>query len=371
MSSLLPSSAAAPVNAAVPQQQPADTQLSQEQKEQHNNNTNNNNHATTSSSSPPSSSPSLALSDIVRDYTDLGRIQKLFAAASDNYRDAQALLHKKKDSLEKFKIASQKNSLPLPNSLHLRIVERVKLPSVPAGLCAEELTLLHNLERETSQQIYDIMIKAKMKEIDYLTRQVQIPSHIQRHSIAFEKTVREDAAAMQENLGAAPTSSASFPVDETVKHFNTVITADLNKLSMQLFESRRVAEEARKKDLADKHAAQAAVLSAPTATTIAALADHRVNNALQPLKRAIAQMKEKESSHASKVSRGQDSKDATSRRHGGRVPLDPSTGSHRVGREAKQTVEFQFDPALFSSSSSLKGQGGDRTQQKHSSNKRK
>lgn len=268
-------------------------------------------------------------------------MQLLYTTAANAFRDAHKTLQERKDSLDKFLEACRKSKHSLPNSLQLRICERAKLPSVLSAptLCSEETAELAKMEMETSKAVHDIVLKAKNKEIDHLTRTINVVSFAAAQIDAFTAGVNSDFN--------------DKPADETreirgaiMQHFTLYIHDKLASIEMQQREFLRAREQDRKQRLTDSLAAQGRILGQSSAQTIAEVAASSVARSLGPVHRDISQLKAK----------------LQPKRH---RPSDVDSIAATTAASAASASSFTLHPAFFAASSAhLKEQGGDRSNKK-------
>lgn len=196
-------------------------------------------------------------------------------------------------SLSKFKgicKASTQEHIILPRSLRLDLVTRVNFTSVSSQprFYEEDEKELRKIEEETSKRIYDTMIKAKEKHIKHLQLTSTSDSFLTRITTQYSVFVTRYADTLNPMVG----TGTQFPTAQAIKHFNTNVLTELNKVVMDRAEvNMEQYDRAEEKAIEDTKNKERVMDGAKDGTTIAEIANRAATDQVASLKQQLAELR--------------------------------------------------------------------------------
>lgn len=314
-------------------------------------------------------------------------VKDMYEGACARFRNLHEALSTARSSLQKFQSACQQRppAIQLPASMRLRLVDQANLTPVvdtPAFYKAE-VDALRQLEVDSSQKAFSIIVAARERHIEHLRASAALPAflakEVQQHTVFVEKycaTQRKmldlpaaaAVVAVEEAADAAPAAAAAshtdgtFPAQTAIAHFEQTTRTELSAWMTR--QAQRATDEASKsatKKVEDDAALELVLGGAHNGDTIAALAAREAQKLLAPVRSEVAALQRMRipkspsgpAARATAASRGSDP------HHRGSTP--PSThgraskssrvpSSHSYQRPTLASLEstpyrFEFDPA--------------------------
>jgi hypothetical protein len=224
-----------------------------------------------------------------------------FTHAKNKFLDCHKDFVKAKGKLEKLKSRNKPGQdFSLPHSLKVKIIANLQLPIVSedTSFYKEQIDILRKIERDTEKTIFDQIIIARTKHIEYLSKQMNPLSFTSNEVIGFTRIVN-DWGDRHDSIYQITTSSTDllmihenvFPRKEAIAQFNKDLAKFVNDhISLQIQQS--ITLEAREKQNAmDNTAAQATMLEgAHTGRTIKDLSKQTTEEAMGPIRKRIRQL---------------------------------------------------------------------------------
>jgi hypothetical protein len=217
-----------------------------------------------------------------------------YTNAVQPFLNARKLLHEATASLQKLKdkstVAGEFKSLPA--SLRVKLTERVKLRAIPgrSDFFLEELTDLRRLERDTEQKAYEILVKARQREIEHFSASANPDKYKTQLVEEFEEHLKTIHNEWKMQFKDAP-----FPFAAAVEHFKAHVDRRMAEEMVRTVQNKYEQDEKKKAEQkADSLAQEQVMTGAHTGHTIAHIAQKEVRKCMdekvKPLERQLNEM---------------------------------------------------------------------------------
>lgn len=218
-------------------------------------------------------------------------IEQRLVSACEEYDRATVALSKSRQQLDRLKSIGEKQgrSKQLPASLRLKLLSNTRFIEVPGDekFYDEEIQEVRQLERETSDRFFDIIVKAREKHIKSLEQKCSIPKFVTNAANELRPNLEQMGAKFNKECGvdldpnAAPSNSqvqVRFPTEELATQFEIDLRRRLMTQAMARADSSEKEEKKRAEQVVEDHKSQEKVLAgAHTGETINDIANKAID----------------------------------------------------------------------------------------------
>lgn len=235
----------------------------------------------------------------IEQFLSMPSVELRLSSGCKNFAEASAALEQARKNLDSFISHGNKQgrTKQLPRQLLLHMSSRTKPNAVPGNdnFYADELDEIRQLERETSDKFFDILVKTKEKLVKFLEKKCNIRDFVIATVQESRPYLDNYTTQYNRQVGVDPLiasqSSYSLSTAEVISHFETELFSRLSAQAFARADAKEKERQQKANKLIEENKAQESVLAgAHTGETIAMIAKAQVAKQTTDMMRKIQEL---------------------------------------------------------------------------------